>query len=49
MFLLVQSTHRMVVQYDPLIGHRYVPDLTARIPSETLEPACNSALIWTSD
>ena len=35
MFLLRQSTHRMVFQYHPRIGHIYVPGLNARIPSET--------------
>lgn len=34
MFLLRQSTHRMVLQYHPSIGHLYVPNLAARIPSE---------------
>ncbi len=35
MFLLLQSTHRMVVRYHPTIGHLYVPNLYARLPSET--------------
>ena len=34
MFLLNQSTHRMVIQYHPQIGHLYVPNLNARIPHE---------------
>ncbi len=34
MMLLRQSTHRMTVQYDPHIGFRYVPNMTARIPNE---------------
>lgn len=34
LFLLLQSTHRMVIQYDRTIGHLYVPNLRARIPSE---------------
>ena len=34
MFLLTQSTHRMLVQYHPAVGHLYVPNQTARIPSE---------------
>jgi carbamoyltransferase len=35
MFLLSQSTHRMLVRYHPLIGHLYVPNLKARLPTET--------------
>ena len=34
MFLLAQSTHRMLVQYHPLVGHLYVPNQRARIPCE---------------
>jgi carbamoyltransferase len=34
MFLLLQTTHRMVVRYHPEVGHLYVPNLTARLPSE---------------
>jgi carbamoyltransferase len=34
MFLLQQTTHRMVIRYDPEVGHLYVPDLRARIPHE---------------
>ena len=34
MFLLQQSTHRMVIRYHPKIGHLYVPNLKARIPHE---------------
>ncbi|MFQ5677414.1 MAG: GDSL-type esterase/lipase family protein, partial [bacterium] len=34
MFLLRQSTHRMVIQYHSRIGHLYVPNLRARIPNE---------------
>lgn len=34
MFLLRQSTHRMLVQYDPAVGHIFVPNLRARIPGE---------------
>jgi len=34
MFLLTQSTHRMVIQYHPRIGHLYVPNQRARIPNE---------------
>ena len=36
MFLLRQpSPHRMILQYHPQIGHLFVPNLSARIPSET--------------
>lgn len=36
MFLLRQpSPHRMILQYHPQIGHLFVPNLTARVPSET--------------
>src|SRR5687768_15904915 len=34
MFLLSQNTHRMVIQYDPDTGHRFVPNLRARIPGD---------------
>jgi len=34
-FLLIQSTHRMVVRYHPTLGHLYVPNLHARLPNET--------------
>jgi carbamoyltransferase len=34
MFLLRQTTHRMLVRHDAEIGHRYVPDLKARVPHE---------------
>jgi carbamoyltransferase len=34
MFLLLQSTHRMVFQYHSVIGHLFVPNLNARIPNE---------------
>src|SRR5580704_1864296 len=34
MFLLSQSTHRMVVRYHPEVGHLYVPNLRARLPNE---------------
>ncbi len=32
MFLLSQKTHRMLIQYDPDVGHRFVPRLRARVP-----------------
>lgn len=32
MFLLKQNTHRMLIQYDPDVGHRFVPNLRARMP-----------------
>ncbi len=32
MFLLNQNTHRMLIQYDPEVGHRFVPNLRARVP-----------------
>ena len=35
MFLLQQSTHRMIVGHHPAIGHLYVPHLRARLPNET--------------
>jgi carbamoyltransferase len=34
MFLLRQSTHRTVLRHHPEIGHLFVPNLVARIPSE---------------
>src|SRR5919108_3690876 len=34
LFLLRQSTHRMVLAHHPRYGHLYVPGLFARIPSE---------------
>lgn len=34
MFLLRQSTHRMLLRYDPDVGHLFVPNLRARIPGE---------------
>jgi|GEM_PF-6699 len=34
MFLLQQSTHRMLIRHDPDVGHRFVPNLRARIPNE---------------
>ena len=34
MFLLQQTTHRMVVRHHPEIGHLYLPNLKARLPSE---------------
>ena len=34
MYLLEDTTHRMVVRYHPEIGHLYVPNLKARIPHE---------------
>jgi carbamoyltransferase len=34
MFLLRQSTHRMVVRHDPQIGHLFIPNLNVRIPNE---------------
>jgi len=34
MFLLRQSTHRMLIRYDPDVGHIFVPNLRARIPGE---------------
>ena len=35
MFLLHQSTHRMLLRYHPVIGHIYVPNLRARLWNET--------------
>ncbi len=35
MMLLRQSTHRMLMQYHPRIGHLYVPNVNARIPNES--------------
>ncbi len=32
MFLLNQNTHRMLIQYDPDVGHRFVPGIRARVP-----------------
>ena len=34
MFLLHQSTHRMLIRFDELVGHLYVPNLRARLPNE---------------
>ena len=34
MFLLRQNTHRMLIRYDPDVGHVFVPNLRARIPGE---------------
>ena len=34
MFLLKQATHRMLMQYDADIGHRFVPNLRARVPNQ---------------
>jgi carbamoyltransferase len=34
MFLLSQSTHRMIIRHHPRIGHLFVPNLNARIPNE---------------
>jgi carbamoyltransferase len=34
MFLLLQTTHRMVVRYHPEVGHLYLPNLRARLPTE---------------
>jgi len=34
MFRIWQSTHRMLIRHDPLVGHRYIPNLIARIPNE---------------
>jgi carbamoyltransferase len=34
MFLLKQSTHRMLIQYDSDIGHRFVPNQRARLTNE---------------
>ena len=33
MHLLRQSTHRMIIKYHEKIGHIYVPNINARIPS----------------
>ena len=35
MFLLLDSTHRMLMQYHPRVGHMHVPRLVARVPHET--------------
>ena len=32
--LLIQSTHRMTIKYDPDISHTYVESINARIPNE---------------
>ena len=34
MFLLQQNTHRMLIQHDADVGHRFVPSLRARLPNE---------------
>jgi carbamoyltransferase len=34
MFLLTQTTHRMLIQHDAEVGHRFVPNLRARLPGE---------------
>ena len=34
MFGIWQTTYRMVIRHDPQIGHRYVPNVKARIPNE---------------
>jgi carbamoyltransferase len=34
MFLLNDTTHRMIVRYHPTIGHLWVPNQSARIPHE---------------
>ncbi|TWU55683.1 carbamoyltransferase N-terminal domain-containing protein [Rubripirellula reticaptiva] len=34
MFLLSQSTHRMLIQHDSDIGHRFVPNQNARLTNE---------------
>jgi len=34
MFLLQQSTHRMLIRHHPQVGHLYVPSLHARLPNE---------------
>jgi len=34
MFLLSQTTHRMIIQHDPDVGHRFTPNLRARLPGE---------------
>lgn len=35
MFLLNDSTHRMLMRFDAILGHRYVPNMVARVPHET--------------
>src|SRR5579863_617992 len=35
MFLLMQTTHRMVVCHNADVGHLFVPGIKARIPNET--------------
>jgi carbamoyltransferase len=34
MFLLLQSTHRMLMRYHPVLGHLFVPNLRARLPND---------------
>ena len=34
MFLLLQTTHRMVIRHEPDVGHLYMPNARARIPHE---------------
>jgi carbamoyltransferase len=34
MFLLSETTHRMVIRYHPEVGHLYLPNLRVRLPSE---------------
>ena len=34
MFLLNQTTHRMLIQHDADVGHRFVPNLRARVPHD---------------
>jgi carbamoyltransferase len=34
MFLLLETTHRMVIRYHPEVGHLYLPNLQVRLPSE---------------
>lgn len=34
MFILNESTHRMLMTYHPVLGHLYVPNQVARIPHE---------------
>jgi carbamoyltransferase len=34
MFLLTETTHRMIIQHDPDVGHRFVPNLRARLPGD---------------
>ena len=35
MFLLSQSTHRMLIRYHERVGYLFVPNLRARVPNET--------------